>query len=440
MSAGLSRNRRLKFSVVSSLSGKGVSIVTQLLALPLAVAALGLERYGAYAMLMATFLWASTATVIVGSALSLRIVGAHANDDEALEARLFSTAFFFTCGIALVLSVSLYILICTINISSAIGIKIADYESDLRKSALSMACIVPLNVIFSLADAAQSGYQRQYLTNILYAASNIFIIALLINVKQHPSIYGLTLAIFLPPMAARLLNLAFLLCVNRHLRPKWKHTDKNILLDLLAIGSGFFLMQIGSFAYQQFPLFFVGRYVDLAGAAYFSAMMQVISISGSLLIIFTQPLLPAIRDATIRGDVAWTRNAYWFTVARLVPYIIVASIVILIAGSSIVSQLLRHPIELDTAIRGFWALFFLLVAWEHLGYIFLTGIGSMWIATVLYIGGAVVMLIVMVTLSSGLSLASVFFAMCLGPILLTTIAYPTIFRSKMSRLMMKASA
>ena len=39
------RTQRLRIAMLSSLGGKGVSIVSQLLALPLAIAALGIERF-----------------------------------------------------------------------------------------------------------------------------------------------------------------------------------------------------------------------------------------------------------------------------------------------------------------------------------------------------------------------------------------------------------
>jgi O-antigen/teichoic acid export membrane protein len=424
MSIGSNRSRLLKISVIYSLSGKGVSVVTQLLALPLAVGALGLERFGMYAMLTAVFLWANAASAIVGSALALKIVAANANQDELLESRLFSTAFVFTVIVAAALGGAFQLALNFVDLSSFFGIASRSHASELHRAAIFMAIIVPFNIIFSLADSAQSGYQKQYITNILIIISNLFVIAGLVWVRSHPSISGMMLAVFLPPTAARLVNLAMLWYSHPHLLPKIRLSDRGLLWNLMAMGSGFFMMQIGSFAYQQFPIFYVGRHMGLDEAAYFAAMMQVLSISGSFLLIFTQPLLPAVGDANIRNDYEWIIRVYRLTVTRLMPYIALASATIALSGSFLLSQLLRHNVDISLTTRIAWGAFFLLVAWEHIGYIFLAGTGKLLAATTLYLAGAFTMLLALITLVDSFGLFGVFLSMCFGPAIFTSFIYP----------------
>jgi O-antigen/teichoic acid export membrane protein len=74
-----------------------------------------------------------------------------------------------------------------------------------------------------------------------------------------------------------------------------------------------------------------------------------------------------------------------------------------------------------------WAIFFFLIAWEHIGFIFLVGIGRMWQATIFYLIGAAIMLLFMHILIPDYGINGAFVSMCLGPAIATSIAYPYIF-------------
>ncbi|WP_374623681.1 polysaccharide biosynthesis C-terminal domain-containing protein [Pandoraea sp.] len=379
-------------------------------------------------MMTAIFIWANTASAVVGASLSLRIVAARANNDKLVESQLFATAFFFAIASATALIVVFQAILNKADLSGLFGLKNNAYDADLRVAALYMSFLLPINIVASLSDSAQAGYQRQYVTNVLMMASNVAVIASLVWVQTHPSIHSMVLAVFAPPVVARTVNMALLWRSHPHIVPRWRLVGRRSLWSLVNPGAGFALMQVGSFAYLQYPIFYVGREIGPNSAAYFAAMMQVIAMSGSFLILFTQPLLPALRDASVRNDSSWTRNTFRLTLTRLVPYIAVAAIAIVLLGTFIISVLLRHSIKIDLATRLLWAAFFFIVAWEHLGYSFLAGIGKVWLATGLYLAGALLMLIIMVILIPKFGIIGAFAAMCSGPILSTVLGYPYVIK------------
>ena len=89
------RTQRLKISLITSLAGKGVSIVVQLIAVPIAISALGIERFGVYAMLTALLNWLNMATVGVLPGLTVQIVTANANMDRKKKRRFLHPFFYF---------------------------------------------------------------------------------------------------------------------------------------------------------------------------------------------------------------------------------------------------------------------------------------------------------------------------------------------------------
>lgn len=429
MSATDSRSLLLRRAVVTSLSGKAVTVVTQLLAIPLAISALGVERYGAYAMLTAVFLWTQTASTVVASALSLKLVAAHAEGDTACESRLFSTAFFFAAAISCLLCVLLQWLAAAVDLSRVFGISTPEFLAELRTASFWMAWILPLNVVLSLAESAHAGYQRQYINNLLTMAANLVTLAaLLLVVRWQPSIPTMVLAMFLPVAIGRVFNLFILLMGRPYLRPVWRLADGPLLASLLVMGAAFGVTQVGSFFYQQFPIFYVGRESSLTDAAYFATMMLVIAISGNFLIMFTQPLMPALRDAVARQDNGWIKRTHSLTLKRLLPYISLAALVIGLTGSFLVSSLTRQQAEFDALTQTLWALFFWLVAWEHINYSFLVGMGRLWQAALLYTFGSLLMLGAALVLVPAHGITGAFAAMCLGPLLCTVVTYPVVIQ------------
>jgi O-antigen/teichoic acid export membrane protein len=437
MSIENNRNRSLKRSVITSISGKGVSLITQLVAIPLAVGALGLERFGVYAMLTAIFLWTNTASTVVGSALTLKISAAASMNDQRQEARLFSSALFFALVAATAVAGSLYIVLHTLDLEQIFGMKSPIYLDELKRGAALMVFLVPANVLFTLAESTHAGYQKQYINNLLLTAANVFTIAGLVLVQYAPSVPNMVMAMFMPATLSRVINLALLWRSRPYLVPRFRDAGWNTMQGLLVTGSGFALMQIGSLAYQQFSIFYVGKFVGLSAAAYFSMMMQVISMSGSLLIVFTQPLLPALSDAVARKDFAWVMRAHKLALTRLMPYVALAASSIAVFGSFFASVILRQHVDLDVTLRCLWASFFVIVAWEHVGYIFLAGTGRLWPATWLYLAGAFTMVSASLILVPTTGIKGAFAAMCLGPVIFTVVTYPRIISRTFANVQMK---
>jgi O-antigen/teichoic acid export membrane protein len=421
------RNRLLRLSIFSSLFGKGFSVVTQLLALPLAAGALGLERFGLYAMIATVFVAANMFAAVVATSLSIRIVSTTAKQVKHREVQLFSTALSFVILEAVAIGIILQLVLNFTDIEYIFGLGMNIYSVDLKNTIFVISFLIPLNIIFSLSEAIRSGHQEQFINNLLMAVANIGIICSLFLVKSHPSICNLVIAVYGVPVIARIVNMTLLLRSRPYLFPHFSLASYKVLKSLLGIGAGFVLMQIGSFAFQQFPIIYVGRQTGANNAAYFMAMMQVISISGSLLIVLTQPLLPALSDALVRKDFKWIGKSYQIMLKNIAIYISIFALLIGIFGESIVKILLKSHIVMDVTMQWLWAGFFFIVAIEHVGYIYLAGLGRVWLATLLYLGGASISLVLMLYFFPIYGLGGIFGAMCIGPVLCTVVSYPYLF-------------
>jgi O-antigen/teichoic acid export membrane protein len=428
------RTQRLRIAMLSSLGGKGVSIVSQLLALPLAIAALGIDRFGIYAMLVALLNWMNMAGVVITPGLTVQIVSASSVNDRNAEAREFTTAFLFALLVSMCMFISLQTLFHVVGIAQLFGMAVLPYRDEVEFGLQILAVSMSLSVVLSVVEGAQAGYQNQYVNNLLGTLGSVLsIIAIVVVVRQRPTIPSLILAIYGAPLAARVLNMLHLFWHRRYLLPRCGHFSMKALRTMLATGSAFLLTLFGTFCYQSFSVYWVGRELGSAAAAQMSVMMLVLTLSGSMLIVVTQPLWPAIQDAVSRDDFAWVHRAYWRVLRSLIPYIALAAFALALSGEYILSFWLKSGLRIDLTTRVLWGLYFFIVAWEHINYTVLMGLSRFWFASIRFSIGALVMLVSSVILCRLSGIDGIFVALCLGPLSLSAWLFPIEIRRLLAR-------
>lgn len=427
------RTQRLKVAMLSSLGGKGVSIALQLAALPFAIAELGIERFGIYAMLVALLNWMNMAAASITPGLTVQIVEANSDCKRDIESRVFTTAFLFSLAVAVFMYFSLLSIFQIFGISQLFGAAALQFQDEVKFGLHILAVCMSLSVVLSVVEGAQAGYQNQHVNNFLGTIGSSFsIIAIILVVKQYPTIPSLIVAIYGAPIAARLLNIVHLFWHRGYLLPWRGQFSLDALRALFATGSAFLLTLLGSFFYQSFSVYWAGLELGAAAAAQMSVMVLVTTLSGSLLIIVTQPLWPAIQDAVLRKDLDWVRQAYRRILRNLVPYIMLAAVILAIGGEYILNFWLDPDVQINPTTRVLWGLYFFLIAWEHINYTMLIGLGRFWFSSIRFLIGALVMVILSVLLTRAIGVDGIFVAMCLGPLSLSVWIFPIEVRRLLS--------
>ena len=419
------RTQRFRIAMLSSLGGKTVSIALQLVALPIAIAALGIDRFGIYAMLTALLNWMNMAGMAITPGLTVQIVDANSTGARDAESRVFTTAFLFALMVALCMFLGLQVVFQAVGTLQLIGATARPFQEEVGSGLQILAVLMSLSIVLSTVEGAQAGYQNQYVNNLIGTlGSGLSIVAIVVVVRQHPTIPSLILAIYGAPLAARVLNMLHLFWHRSYLLPWRGHFSIDTLRTMFATGSAFLLTLLGSFFYQSFSIYWTGHELGAAAAAQMSVMMLVITLSGSILITVTQPLWPAIQDAVLRNDIAWVENAYRRILHTLVPYIALAALALVLGGQYILDFWLKSGVTINFTTRILWGLYFFVIAWEHVTYTVLIGFSRFWFASIPFSIGAVVMLVVSVILCSTVGINGIFAALCLGPLSLSAWLFP----------------
>jgi hypothetical protein len=110
-------------------------------------------------------------------------------------------------------------------------------------------------------------------------------------------------------------------------------------------------------------------------------------------------------------------------------YVGIAAIALGVAGDHVTHIWIKSSIAASGASQILLGLYFALLAWEHLNYSFLIGLGRYWFASLSFLSGALIMLTNSTWLVAVFGVSGMLAAMCSGPLLVTAWIYPMKLRS-----------
>ncbi len=386
------RNRQLLRSIATSFFSKGVSLVLQGVAIPLAIRALGPEQYGVYAVLTGALAWTTFAGVGVGPGLTLQL--ASQAGDRRQERRLVTTAgaLMLLCSLGALTAIAM--LVWLVGIRTIFGPEVAAYSSELQQGLILMSFLLALNLVLSIIDAVQAGYQNQYITNLWTIAGNLLTIILLLSVAfWWPTVSTMIVAIYGSITIARIANGISLFLQRPYLFPSFAAIDRHVIRLVVGSGLAFLLGQLASYTVQGYGAFWTGRIVGPQAAAIFAVMAQLMLLGGSFVTMFTAPLWPALAHARAQNDVPWIRTIRRRATIGLVGYGAVLGFSIAAFGDPMISHWISPLVAPPFAFQVLSGLFAILVVWDHLNYTFLLGLGRVWPAALALSAGAAVVLV-----------------------------------------------
>lgn len=309
---------------VAKLSG----VFVQLAAIPYAVRQMGLEAFGQYAFAIALFSWVFLLDAVWGQALVRKTVAAINRSDASAVTSLVFTAFaatavFVGVGAAVLFAIG----VAWILIGGPISI-----EGGITFFVAS-GCIACLRMLLAVVARARAAFQQIHVENLLALAANCAaIIAVFVCVKIWPTPLVLLLAVFVPPVLAQLVSGVILYRSNPllHGRPVF---DKSTARSLLTEGRWLSLAQVGILMERQVPIIiFTLLSLSQMGGQY-AVAMQLMTMSASVLVMITTPLMPAIADALHSGDKQW-----WSTRIHLLDRIVTFAGLAGVVGAIFVGQ------------------------------------------------------------------------------------------------------
>jgi O-antigen/teichoic acid export membrane protein len=356
-------DERYRRAVLSSLAGGGarvVALVSSLIAVPIAVGYLGVERYGLYATLTALTAMLAFADFGLGNGLMNLVAGAFGHDDVVSARRFISSALVMLVTLSLVLGVGLaaiYPVLPWADLLNA-GSEVARREVG-PALAVFVGCFLfglPLGIV----QRVQLGYQEGFHNSAWAAVGSLMgLAALVVAVRLDLGLAGVVGALAGGPVLALALNCAVFFGKRRpQLRPAPSSATWRDAITLARFGSLFFVLQLAVAVAYQSDVVVAAKVVGPDAAATYSIAYRLYFLAPSVVGMFLIPIWPAYAEALARRDLAWVRTTLRRTIVVSLLATTAWSIFLLLFGNEVlrlwVGGAISAPVGLTVGL-ALWA-------------------------------------------------------------------------------------
>ena len=302
------RDKKIALSIGSALISKGGGLVMQLVAIPIVIGALGVEDFGVFSLVSSVLGFVAFAQFGIGGHLTQQIACLLPKGDFEGIRRLAWTALLFVSMVALVIC-SLLGLVCNLwGLEWLWGSAYAQHAEVLKWGFHCVLVIGWGTLVGNTLSGCQAGYQELHIGNLYGGVGNFFAAIGLVVVAYGlvPDLRQFWVVLYGIPLLVLLCNIVHLLYRHQELRWRRGSVDMRLVGTLFKVGGGFMVVQtVLPMLQREGSRVALAHHGDMVQVAHLAAFLQVSTIVGGLLVMFTSPLYAGIADAAARNDRVW---------------------------------------------------------------------------------------------------------------------------------------
>lgn len=371
------RSTTLSKNIIGSLFLKGISIVVQLMLVPMTLTYLSKELYGIWLTISSVVLWLTFFDVGFSLGLKNRLAEAIARGNLERGRQLVSTTYVMLFAIFVPLGLICELIIPYFDWTKILNVY-ASYGPVLVVTMRILILSFVLQMIFNSISTILAAFQRVAFANAFTVLGNIIsliVIWLLIQFTE-PSLINMALAISFVPVAVYIVSSLILFSGQlRAVRPSLLAFRKDAIGDIFSLGAKFFIIQIQLIIMQQATNLLISNISNPDFVAYYNIVYRYLGAAMMVFNLVLGPLWPAFTDAYTKGDYPWMRSTYR-TLTRLYLFCLGAIIVMCVISPFAYSIWLGNAITIPWAMTISIATYFAILMWDSLQTNLLNGIGA----------------------------------------------------------------
>jgi len=308
------RYRRMTFTTAAALGARAIALLTSLVSVPLTFRYLGAEQYGLW-MVLASFISAmGFADLGIGNGVMNAVSEAYGKDDHDLARQYVSSGLALMLGIAVVLALAGAIAYPFIPWLRVFNVKSAAVAAEGARAFLVLFCWFVVNIPLDVVTRAQAGMQRAYWSQTVNACGNILsLLGLIAVVELRGSLAWLVFASTAGVVAATIFNGWILFRDCPWMFPSWGDFRGTAVGKIFKLGLLFFVLQCASAVSYTSDNIVIAQVLGAAAVAVYAVPQKLFSFVSMLLNIGMAPTWPAYAEAATRGDAAWVRKAFRYS-------------------------------------------------------------------------------------------------------------------------------
>ena len=384
------RSLIVKKNMIGSIFIKGVSILIQLILVPMTLGYLSQELYGIWLTISSIMLWLNFFDVGLTLGLKNKLSEALAKNDIEKGKSLVSTTYIVMLIIFLPLCLIGECVIPYVDWSSFLNVS-QIYNEELRHVVSILLVCFSLQMIFNVITAVVSAHQKVALASAFPVIGNLcsVIVIYLLNIFTKPSLTNLASAISYIPALVLMIS-SFILYTGKlkPVKPSVSYFDKSNIKDILNLGIKFFIIQIQMIVLYQATNILISNVSSPSDVTSYNIAYKYIGVASMTFNIILAPLWPAFTDAYMKNDWSWMKQIYGKM--RKVYAILLGGVILMVILSPVAYKLWigdRAIIPLTMTVVV--ALFVIVHAWDALQIILINGIGKVKLQTYITLVGLI---------------------------------------------------
>ncbi len=296
---------------VTSLSGRGLGIVCQLVQVPLALRYLGKEAFGVWVTLGSISYLISFSDFGIGMGAQNQMTEALGTGNHPKARRLFMTTLVFLCVVASVLAavgVPVFLRLPWGSLFKLQDPALIDAVPHAITLFLILACV---NIPLGLARRLTYATQQAWLDNVNSAVMSVVgLTAIFLGGYLQLGFENYVLITWMPGMVV-CLGLLFYQWVRLDwLRARGPWFDRHALRGLLNLGVLFGVQQLCTLVLFGAPPMLISTLLGAVAIAPFNLVQRIFNVFQMLQNAFLLPLWPAYADAKAKQDWSWLARTF----------------------------------------------------------------------------------------------------------------------------------
>jgi O-antigen/teichoic acid export membrane protein len=304
------RSARVLGAALSALAGRGVSLLVNLVSVPLTVGYLGAERFGAWTTLSTVLAWFQIADLGIGNGLTNSLATAHGTGRTDAARAYLTTALALLSGVA----VALLLVGCAagpfVDWVAFFNVKSATARGEIVQAVIAAVALMLVGFPLSAVDRAYLAMQDGALLNAWSALANLTsLVAIVLATRSGTGIPGLVVATGGTRVAVGLLSALYLFWRRRPgLRPALAAIDWVKGRELARTGALFFGIQLSALVLYNTDNVIIAKILGPEQVTPYAVSWRFMTLPSAIIGLVFPYLWPAYGEALARGDVTWVRK------------------------------------------------------------------------------------------------------------------------------------
>ena len=250
--AGQARYARIVRSTLMGAVASGIGILASFASVPLTIAYLGEERYGAWVTISTLLAWLLVADLGLGNGLTNAIAEAVGLNRSAIAQAHIATTIWLLSGLALILAASGGMAWSMVDWSSLLNVHSETAHAEIAPALLVALLLFVAGFPLTVLEKIYAAVRRGATGNLWVAAGNIAaFVALVIVTRGSGGLIALVVALIGTRLVVSLANAVWLFgWIRPDLRPARSAVRRDSARLLLGQGGRFFLIQAAALSFS----------------------------------------------------------------------------------------------------------------------------------------------------------------------------------------------